>query len=158
MAKAEVTIPLGIAHRRVLKTEINPRCEAVITIESTKDGTNCHWCGRWITKSHGDGQRANVKPKLSSWASDETEIEDSLSFAGYPIDNSGPGLLSVSVSPLTGLSRSILSPISYGRKFLLTYVHFARYNVRTNYYYMYVRRCHENSHSNAIKNRYLQFA
>jgi transposase len=53
MAKADVTIPLGIPDVRVLKTEITKRGEVVITIESTKEGTTCRWCGRWITKSHG---------------------------------------------------------------------------------------------------------
>jgi transposase len=53
MAKAEVTIPLGIPDVRVLKTEMTKRGEVVITIESTKKGTNCRWCGCWITKSHG---------------------------------------------------------------------------------------------------------
>jgi transposase len=61
MAKAEVTIPLGMADVRVLKTEINGRGEVVITIESTKEGTNCHWCERWITKSHGYGQWVQVR-------------------------------------------------------------------------------------------------
>ena len=53
MAKTDVTIPLGISDVRVLKTEINKRGEVIITIESTKKGTNCRWCGQWTTKSHG---------------------------------------------------------------------------------------------------------
>lgn len=53
MAKANVTVPLGISDVRVLKTEINQQGELIITIESTKEGTNCRWCGNWITKSHG---------------------------------------------------------------------------------------------------------
>ncbi|MGD8406910.1 MAG: transposase family protein, partial [Anaerolineales bacterium] len=53
MAKTDVTVPLGIPNVRVLKTEINKRGEVIITIESTKKGTNCHWCGQWATKSHG---------------------------------------------------------------------------------------------------------
>ena len=53
MAKTDVTIPLGIPNVRVLKTEINKRGEVIITIESTKKGTNCRWCGQWTTKSHG---------------------------------------------------------------------------------------------------------
>ena len=53
MAKTDVTIPLGIPDVRVLKSEINKRGEVIITIESTKKGTTCHWCGQWITKSHG---------------------------------------------------------------------------------------------------------
>jgi transposase len=53
MAKAQVTVPLDIPDVRVLKTELNERGELIITIESTKAGTTCHRCGRWITKSHG---------------------------------------------------------------------------------------------------------
>jgi len=53
MAKADVTIPLGIPDVRVLKTEINKRGEVIITIESAKKGTNCRWCGQWTTRSHG---------------------------------------------------------------------------------------------------------
>ena len=53
MAKTDVTVPLGIPEVRVLKTEINKRGDVIITIESTKKGTNCRWCGQWTTKSHG---------------------------------------------------------------------------------------------------------
>jgi transposase len=53
MAKAQVTVPLDIPDVRVLKTEINVRGELIITVESTKTGTSCRRCGRWITKSHG---------------------------------------------------------------------------------------------------------
>ena len=41
MAKADITIPLGIQDVRVLKTALNERGEIVITIESTKAGTQC---------------------------------------------------------------------------------------------------------------------
>ena len=61
MAKAEVTVPLGIPEVRVLKTEINKKGELIITIESTKKGTNCHWCGNWITKSHGYDKWVEVR-------------------------------------------------------------------------------------------------
>ena len=53
MAKTEVTIPLGIPDVRVLKTEAGERGEIIITIESTKPGTACRQCGKWITKLHG---------------------------------------------------------------------------------------------------------
>lgn len=53
MSKAQVTVPLDIPDIRVIKTEINPRGELIITIESTKPGTTCHRCGRWIDKFHG---------------------------------------------------------------------------------------------------------
>jgi transposase len=61
MAKAEVTVPLGIPEVRVMKTEINKKGELIITIESTKKGTNCHWCGNWITKSHGYDKWVEVR-------------------------------------------------------------------------------------------------
>lgn len=53
MVKTEVTIPLGIPDVRVLKTEAGERGEIIITIESTKAGTTCRKCGKWITKLHG---------------------------------------------------------------------------------------------------------
>lgn len=53
MSKAEVSVPLGIPDVRVLKTERNKQGDLIITIESTAKGTNCRWCGNWITKSHG---------------------------------------------------------------------------------------------------------
>jgi transposase len=61
MAKSEVTVPLGIPDVRVLKTEINKRGEVVITVESTKKGTTCRWCGQWITKSHGQDKWVQVR-------------------------------------------------------------------------------------------------
>ena len=53
MSKAQVSVPLDIPDVRVLKTEINPRGELIITIESTKAGTVCRRCGRWIDQFHG---------------------------------------------------------------------------------------------------------
>jgi transposase len=53
MAKAEITIPLDIPDVRVLQTSLNTRGEIIITLESTKVGTQCRKCGKWITKLHG---------------------------------------------------------------------------------------------------------
>jgi len=53
MAKAQIILPLEIADVRVLKTEINPAGEVIITVESTKKETRCRKCGRTITKFHG---------------------------------------------------------------------------------------------------------
>jgi transposase len=53
MSKAQVMVPLDIPDVRVIKTEINVRGELIISIESTKPGTSCHRCGRWIDKFHG---------------------------------------------------------------------------------------------------------
>ncbi|MGC9424190.1 ISL3 family transposase [Vibrio sp.] len=61
MGKAEITIPLGIPDVRVLKTEINKKGELIITIESTKKGTNCHRCGKWITKFHGHDDWVEIR-------------------------------------------------------------------------------------------------
>jgi transposase len=53
MTKAQITIPLDIPDVRVLQTSLSERGEIIITIESTKAGTQCRKCGKWITKLHG---------------------------------------------------------------------------------------------------------
>ncbi len=53
MTKAQITIPLDIPDIRVLQTSLNERGEIIITIESTKAGTQCRKCGKRITKLHG---------------------------------------------------------------------------------------------------------
>jgi len=53
MAKAEITIQLGIPNVRVLKTESNKKGEIIITVESTKKAINCRWCDREVRKIHG---------------------------------------------------------------------------------------------------------
>lgn len=53
MAKAQITLPLEIPDVRVLKTEINPAGEVIITVESTKKETRCRKCGGTIHKFHG---------------------------------------------------------------------------------------------------------
>lgn len=53
MAKAQITIPLGIPDVRVLKTESNRKGEIIITVESAKKEIRCRWCGRQIRKVHG---------------------------------------------------------------------------------------------------------
>lgn len=61
MAKAQVTVPLDIPDVRVLKTEMNKDGDLIITIESTKAGTTCRVCGRWISKSHGSADWVTVR-------------------------------------------------------------------------------------------------
>ena len=61
MARAQVTVPLDIPDVRVLKTEINQQGELIITVESTKSGTTCHRCGRWIDKLHGHDDWVSVR-------------------------------------------------------------------------------------------------
>ena len=61
MAKAQVKVPLDIPDVRVLKTEMNKDEDLIITIESTKAGTTCRVCGRWISKSHGYADWVTVR-------------------------------------------------------------------------------------------------
>jgi transposase len=61
MAKAEITIPLDIPDVRVLQTSLNTRGEIIITIESTKAGTQCRKCGKWITKLHGRDEWVTIR-------------------------------------------------------------------------------------------------
>jgi transposase len=61
MAKAEITIPLDIPDVRVLQTSLTERREIIITIESTKAGTSCHKCGKWITKLHGREEWVTIR-------------------------------------------------------------------------------------------------
>ena len=61
MSRAQVTVPLDIPDVRVLKTEINLRGELIITIESTKPGTTCHRCGRWVDKYHGQDNWVSLR-------------------------------------------------------------------------------------------------
>jgi len=53
MTKAQITIPLDIPDVRVLQTTMSEQGEIIITLESTKAGTRCRRCGKWITKLHG---------------------------------------------------------------------------------------------------------
>ena len=61
MAKADITIPLGIPDVRVLQTALNERGEIVITLESTKAGTRCRKCGKRITKLHGRDEWVTIR-------------------------------------------------------------------------------------------------
>jgi transposase len=61
MSKAQVTIPLGIPEVRVLQTAIGEHGELIITLESTKGGTACRKCGKWITKAHGRDEWVTIR-------------------------------------------------------------------------------------------------
>ncbi len=61
MAKAQVMIPLGIPDVWVLQTSTGERGEIIITIESTKVGTACRKCGKWITKLHGQEEWVTIR-------------------------------------------------------------------------------------------------
>jgi transposase len=50
---AQITIPLDIPEVQVLKTELTPRGDWTITVESTREGTRCRKCGREIKDFHG---------------------------------------------------------------------------------------------------------
>jgi transposase len=61
MSKAQITVPLDIPDVRVLQTSVNERGEIIITIESTKVGTTCRKCGKWITKVHGQDEWVTIR-------------------------------------------------------------------------------------------------
>jgi transposase len=61
MGKAQVTIPLDISDVRVLQTALGERGEIIITIESTKGGTPCRKCGKWLTKLHGRDEWVTIR-------------------------------------------------------------------------------------------------
>jgi transposase len=46
---------------RVLQTALGEGGELIITIESTKDGTRCRKCGRWIQKLHGRDEWVTIR-------------------------------------------------------------------------------------------------
>jgi transposase len=61
MSKAQITVPLDIPDVRVLQTSLNERGEIIITIESTKVGTTCGKCGKWITKARGQDEWVMIR-------------------------------------------------------------------------------------------------
>jgi transposase len=61
MAKAQITIPLDIPDVRVLQSSVNEQGEIIIRIESTKAGTQCRKCGKWITKLHGRDEWVTIR-------------------------------------------------------------------------------------------------
>ena len=61
MAKAQITIPLDIPDVRVLQTSLSEQGEIIITIESTKAGTACRKCRKWITKLHGRDEWVTIR-------------------------------------------------------------------------------------------------
>lgn len=61
MSKAQITVPLDIPDVRVLQTALGEEGELIITIESTKDGTRCRQCGRWIRKLHGRDEWVTIR-------------------------------------------------------------------------------------------------
>jgi hypothetical protein len=61
MTTAQITIPLDIPNVRVLQTTEGEGREIIITVESTKNGTQCRRCGKWITKLHGQEDWVKIK-------------------------------------------------------------------------------------------------
>lgn len=61
MAKAQITIPFDIPEVRILQTTMGEHGEIIITIESTKKGTACRKCGKWITKAHGQDEWVTIR-------------------------------------------------------------------------------------------------
>ncbi|MGZ9166492.1 MAG: transposase family protein [Anaerolineales bacterium] len=61
MNETQVAIPLGIPDVRVLQTSVSAPGAIVITIESTKGGTRCRKCGKWLTKLHGQEEWVTIR-------------------------------------------------------------------------------------------------
>jgi len=61
MTKAQITIRLDIPDVRVLQTSVGERGKIIITIESTKAGTQCRTCGKWISKLHGHDEWITIR-------------------------------------------------------------------------------------------------
>jgi transposase len=61
MSKAQITIPLDIPDVRVLQTALGEQGELIITIESTKEGTRCRKCGKWVRKLHGQDNWVTIR-------------------------------------------------------------------------------------------------
>ena len=61
MATAQILIPLDIPDVQVLKTELTPAGEWLITVKSTLSTARCHKCGREIRRFHGHDQWLTVR-------------------------------------------------------------------------------------------------
>ena len=61
MAPAHVLIPLDIPDVQVLKTELTPAGDWLITVKSTLSTARCHKCGREIRRFHGHDQWLTVR-------------------------------------------------------------------------------------------------
>ncbi|HEX2996283.1 MAG TPA: hypothetical protein VHP14_15765 [Anaerolineales bacterium] len=61
MNDTQVAVPLGIPDVRVLQTSISEPGALVITIESTKGGTRCRKCGKWITELQGQEEWVTIR-------------------------------------------------------------------------------------------------
>lgn len=59
---AQITIPLDIPEVRVLNIEMSPRGECPITVESTRDGTQCRKWGGEIRALPGLDEWLTVRP------------------------------------------------------------------------------------------------
>ena len=53
---ATFEIPLDIPGIKIEKVETNKTGDFIITVKSTVEGTDCHQCGRKITKTYGHGR------------------------------------------------------------------------------------------------------
>jgi transposase len=54
-------IPLDIPDVRIIKTEMNATGDFIITVESTVEGSECHRCGRRITKPYGHDREMTLR-------------------------------------------------------------------------------------------------
>jgi transposase len=61
MNEAQVAIPLGIPDVRILQTSVSEQGAIIITIESTKGGTRCRKCGKWIAELHRQDEWITIR-------------------------------------------------------------------------------------------------
>jgi transposase len=65
--KETFEIPLDIPDVRIIKTEMNATGDFIITVESTVEGSECHRCGRRITKPYGHDRDSRVPSSPPIW-------------------------------------------------------------------------------------------
>ncbi len=56
-----INIPLDIPEVKVVDVEITKSGEIFRTVESAVEGTDCHACGRKLTKFHGYGRMITLR-------------------------------------------------------------------------------------------------
>jgi len=58
---AHFEIPLDIEEVEIEPVELTPNDEIIITVTSTGEGTQCHRCGKKITKTYGYGREIRLR-------------------------------------------------------------------------------------------------
>ena len=57
---AHFEIPLDIEDVKIEQVEFTPNNEIMITVTSTVEGTQCHRCGKKITKTYGERRESTL--------------------------------------------------------------------------------------------------